>query len=205
MQHKGKVLFTSDLHCSHKKIVEFTNRSIEVTQEQHDEWLVQIWNSQVNPEDTVWHLGDLSFASSYAKVQEFVAKLNGVKMFIKGNHDKLDFMRRLVKDGLVDWFGDYKEIKLKEFAGTSEEREHNAVLCHFPFAVWHRQHHGALHLHGHSHGSYTPTAGKILDVGLDSSYNIYKIHRFFTEENVLEYMKERSTDVLDHHVKRKGE
>ena len=40
------------------------------------------------------------------------------------------------------------------------------VLCHYPLASWDRRHHGAWHLHGHSHGTHQGT-GCILDVGVD--------------------------------------
>jgi calcineurin-like phosphoesterase family protein len=40
------------------------------------------------------------------------------------------------------------------------------VMCHYALRVWPRQHHGAIHLFGHSHGKVpgTPTS---LDVGVD--------------------------------------
>ncbi|MDP2727308.1 MAG: hypothetical protein Q8P59_07165, partial [Dehalococcoidia bacterium] len=40
------------------------------------------------------------------------------------------------------------------------------TLCHYPVARWDRSHHGAWHLHGHSHGFYKGR-GFILDVGVD--------------------------------------
>jgi len=40
-------IFTSDLHHDHRRIVEFTNRSKDTTQENHTEWLITTWNKNV--------------------------------------------------------------------------------------------------------------------------------------------------------------
>ena len=79
------------------------------------------------------------------------------------------------------------------------------VLCHYPIACWNRQHHGSWHLHGHSHGNYKIPEGKILDVGLDSAYNIYGKHCFFDEAMIEEYMKTRSLHAPDGHIVRAKE
>lgn len=191
-----KTWFTSDLHVRHKRICEYTNRSKDTTQEQHDDWLVDLWNRQVKKSDMVWHLGDFSFSRSADDIEAFLKKLNGVKHFIKGNHDDRKVLKVLKDRNAIAWWGDYKETKI---LGTP------TCLFHFPIAVWHKQHYGSIMLHGHSHGSYQAEVGKILDVGLDSAYNILGEHRFFSEEDVLEYMQTREIKVNDHHTQRKGE
>ena len=188
--------FTSDLHFRHKKIVEYTKRGQETTQENHDSWLIDLWNSQVKAGELVWHTGDFCFSRDVDEIEDILRKLNGVKHFIKGNHDDRKILTELKKRNAISWWGDYKEIKLGK---------QTAVLFHFPMAIWHKQHYGSIHLHGHSHGSYVQESGKILDVGLDSAYNIFGKHKFFTEEDVLEYMQSRKIQVLDHHQQRKGE
>ena len=193
MTKTTKTFFTSDLHYSHKRICEFTDRKLFTTQENHDEWLIDIWNKQVSKSDLVIHLGDFSFAKDVKDIENVLDRLNGVKHFIKGNHDYSDNLKSLKQSGHVSWVGDYREIKI---AGNS------TVLFHFPIAVWHKQHYGSFHLHGHSHGNYSISEGKILDVGLDSAYNILGEHRLFTEEDVLQYMQNRKVQILDHHVER---
>ena len=189
-------IFTADLHHRHKNIVQYTNRSIDTTQEYHDEWLVDIWNSNVTKQDVCWCLGDFSFSRNIEEIERFLKRLNGVKHFIKGNHDDRKVLDELKKNNSISWWGDYKETKV---GGNS------TVLFHFPIANWHKQHHGSFHLHGHSHGSWMLDDGKILDVGLDSAYNIFGEHKFFSEEDVLEYMQGRNVVVNDHHTKRTGE
>ena len=43
------------------------------------------------------------------------------------------------------------------------------VVNHYPLAIWHQGHKGALHAFGHVHGSYLGL-GKSLDVGIDNAY-----------------------------------
>lgn len=181
---------TSDLHFHHKNIVRFTNRGKDTTQELHDDWLIDLWNKQVSASDEIFHLGDFSFAKKYDEVAEIVSKLKGQKHFLKGNHDDRKILERLKTDGLICNWHDYKEIK---FGDTT------ACLFHFPVGSWHKQGYGAIHLHGHCHGNYLDGKGKILDVGLDSAYNILGEHRFFAEQDVLQYMQGREIYLADHH------
>lgn len=132
--------FTSDLHHMHKRIVEFTNRGKDTTQAEHDDWLVEVWNSQVAAGDLVYHLGDFSFGKKYEDIASFLRKLNGQKIFIKGNHDDRKVLGSLALSGLIQSWHDYKEIKLGD---------KSVCLFHFPISSWHKQGYGSLHLHGH--------------------------------------------------------
>lgn len=107
-------IFTSDLHHLHKRIVEITSRSVDTTQELHDDWLAELWNSQVQKQDEVFHIGDLSFASKYEDIAAFVKKLNGNIHLIKGNHDQEKHLNKLKEDGLINNWWDYKEIKIQD-------------------------------------------------------------------------------------------
>lgn len=185
-------IFTSDLHHMHNRIVEFTNRAVDTTQENHTQWLTDVWNKNVSKSDLVYHLGDFSFAKKYDDIALFMLKLNGQKIFIKGNHDKRENLDLMVKDGLIAAWYDYKEISVQDIP---------TVLFHFPIASWHRQSHGALHLHGHCHGNFKDYRGKMLDVGIDSAYNLYGEHKFITEEAVIAFMKDQSIYLADQHRK----
>ena len=185
-------IFASDLHHQHSRIVEFTNRSIDTTQDNHTQWLTDVWNKNVSSGDLVYHLGDFSFAKNYDHIALFLLKLNGQKIFIKGNHDKRENLDLMVKDGLIAAWYDYKEIKLQD---------NPTVLFHFPIASWHRQSHGSWHLHGHSHGNFKDYRGKMLDVGLDSAYNLYGEHKFITEDEVVAFMQHEDIYSADQHRK----
>lgn len=188
-----KTFFTSDIHVFHKRIVELTNRHKDTTAENHTDWLVDLWNSQVKQNDVVWHLGDFAFTSNKNKLQDLVSRLNGNIHFIYGNHCDVKTLEQVFYDTTNKniWsMQQYKEIKIQG---------NKVVLFHFPIAAWHKQHYGAWHLHGHSHGSYK-AEGKILDVGLDSAYNILGEHRFFTEEDIVNIMATKMAISVDHHT-----
>ena len=183
----SKTFFTSDLHFLHKNIVQYTERGVKTSQEEHDSWLVKLWNSQVSKSDRVWHLGDFCMSRKPEDWLKILGKLNGQKFFIKGNHCSSDVLKKLSRDS--HWqFHDYKEIKLGD---------QHICLMHFPIAHWHRQRYGVWMLHGHLHGNQCAVNGKILDVGLDSAYNIFGEHRFFEFSEIQELMSNKSE--LDHH------
>ena len=49
----------------------------------HDEMLTEKWNSVVQPDDTVLHLGDFAFKG----IERYTKDLNGNKILLRGNHD----------------------------------------------------------------------------------------------------------------------
>lgn len=185
-------IFTSDLHFDHKNICKYTDRHKVTSTEEHTEWLINLWNSQVNNEDQIYHLGDFSFGKKYEDIKRVVQQLKGQKFFFKGNHDKKENLEKLKQENLIQAWYDYKEFDIQ---GTP------IAMFHFPIACWHRQGYGAWHLHGHSHGSYH-AEGKILDVGLDNAYNLYGEHKFFTEEMLATYMQTKQVKVYDAHSER---
>jgi calcineurin-like phosphoesterase family protein len=67
-----KYYFTSDNHFGHKNIINYCNRPFNNIEHMHQE-MIDRWNSVVNPEDIVFHLGDFVFRG---KPKEFMKKLN---------------------------------------------------------------------------------------------------------------------------------
>lgn len=122
---------------------------------------------------------------------QWTDRLNGNIVLIRGNHDSREFY----DNSRFTWYD------LKKISVTHAGKKETIVMCHYPLAVWEASHRGTLMLHGHSHGSYHGQ-GKILDVGLDSAYNIYGEHKFFSLEDVVEYMSKREIVNLDHHTDR---
>ena len=187
------IYFTSDLHFGHKRICELTNRWRFTTQEEHTEWLINLHNSRVQSGDTVFILGDLSFCKEKETVK-ILEQLNGDITVVRGNHDSRTQLRKFVYNGLICNWHEYLE-----FEATTK-----ICMMHYPIAVWNKQHHGAIMLHGHSHGSFQGE-GKILDVGLDSAYNLFGEHKYFSLKDICNFMDGRSVVVKDHHVIRKGD
>lgn len=50
----------------------------------HDKMITEKWNSVVNKNDTVLHLGDFAFRN----IKENTENLNGKKILLRGNHDR---------------------------------------------------------------------------------------------------------------------
>lgn len=133
-------VFTSDVHFLHKNICNYTDRGKVTDADLHTDWAIDLWNREVSDHDDVYHLGDFCFAKGYETLKGIVTRLKGKKHFILGNHDSESNFARLHRDGLIEWYGHYKEIKIGE---------QKVVLFHFPITSWHRQHYGSWHLHGH--------------------------------------------------------
>jgi len=84
------VFLVSDTHFGHMGVCKFT-RSDGVTKlrpwdsaEEMDEAMVRSWNETVRPSDKVYHLGDVVINRKSLKT---MARLNGDKVLIRGNHD----------------------------------------------------------------------------------------------------------------------
>ena len=84
------VFLTSDTHFGHLGVCKFT-RSDGVTKlrpwdtpEEMDEEMVRRWNQTVRPSDKVYHLGDVVINR---RALSTLARLNGDKVLIRGNHD----------------------------------------------------------------------------------------------------------------------
>ncbi len=150
------VYFTSDQHFGHRRICEFSKRPYADLTEMREDFILR-HNRVVKPGDSVYHLGDFSFADEEDSTK-IARRLNGQKFLVWGNHDK---GLRKSKDFLVQWVWtkDFAEIKVNEI---------KIVLCHYPLLVWNGSHHGSWNLHGHSHGSLKPDGGALrVDVGVD--------------------------------------
>lgn len=81
----------SDLHFGDKGILRF-ERTEFATVEEHDAYMVKMWNAMVvNNNDTVYFLGDLHDNSHKRDdldyLRTIVPKLHGRKIIILGNHD----------------------------------------------------------------------------------------------------------------------
>jgi calcineurin-like phosphoesterase family protein len=105
----SEVYFTSDSHFGHRGILSFSHtkpfRPFE-TIEEHDEKLIENWNSLVGPKDIVFHLGDFCFGKRNLPI---AGRLNGSKRLVMGNHDTygaadyLQYFDRLF--GVVEYKG----------------------------------------------------------------------------------------------------
>jgi len=159
-----KTYITSDLHIGHKNIQKFcpATRGHYTDVDHMNEEMVKEWNAIVNPEDLVYILGDVAFLPAQKAVQ-FLKRMNGRKILIEGNHD-------------------VKQLKDNSFRACFEEihkylevqwDKRKLVLFHYPISEWNQMHRGALHFHGHLHGSQSGLEQyRARDMGYDATGQI---------------------------------
>lgn len=171
--------FTSDSHYSHSNIIKYSNRPFASKFEMNSK-LMENWNTKINQDDTVYHLGDFCFADEQ-EGQSILDRLNGKKHLIIGNHDKTG-----VKLNGWESISPYKEINVDgQFI----------VLCHYAMRVWNKSHHGAWMLYGHSHGSLPDDPNALsFDVGVDC-HNYMPLNM----NDVRRIMKKKTWKPVDHH------
>ena len=186
--NKARVYFTSDVHFGHKNVLRYhpkrrveanimydtlTDNSNEALR-QHDEWLIDLWNSTVRKQDYVFHLGDFSWYNA-GQTEKLLNKLHGRKFFIRGNHDQA--IRNL--DNYFEWVGDIKEAKFtnNQFKFIDPNETFCVEMCHYPLLTWNRRSHGSVCAHGHTHGAlddFNTNSGELrVDVGIDSMLGNY--------------------------------
>ena len=160
------IWFTSDCHFSHANIIKFDNRPFANVEEM-DEKLIENWNDKISPNDVVFYLGDLSFDRDFGRTQAIAKQLNGKIHFILGNHDDDRVIKKL---GVFETVSDYINLSVKD--SDANRGYQDIMLFHYAILSWDKAHHGAWHLHGHSHQSLAKSPfynfyyeGKVLDLG----------------------------------------
>ena len=78
-----EMFFTGDHHFGHANIIKYCNRPFNSVEEM-DEMLIDEWNYVVNPDDIVYHLGDIAFSMN--ELDKIIRRLNGTIYIIPGNH-----------------------------------------------------------------------------------------------------------------------
>ena len=173
----ANIWFTADTHYGHANILKFCElRSRFSSIQEHDETLIQNWNDVVQPEDTVYHLGDFCFSRDPDRIFN---RLVGNKHLILGNHDR----ERKIKHLPWGWIKRVYDLKV--------DKKTLIFLSHFAHRRWNKSHHGSLHLYGDSHGRL-PDFGKSTDVGVDC-WDFAPVHL----DTILAYMKGK--EKTDHH------
>ena len=94
------IFFTSDLHFNHKNLLHLGQGRPFKTIEEHDEAIIQNWNSVVTKSDLVYILGDVSLGCPQEKLIDYFKRLNGAKHLIIGNHDRKKEMAALLNNNL---------------------------------------------------------------------------------------------------------
>ena len=140
------IFLTSDLHLGHSGVTRFLNNDGTKLRpwdnpEEMDEAMIERWNKVVRPKDKVYNLGDVVINRKALKT---LARLNGDKVLIRGNHDIFQ-----LKD-YTPYFRDIRGVGVLD----------GFVLTHIPvhpssIGRWK----GNFHGHLHSNRVMTPEGG----------------------------------------------
>lgn len=172
---------TADPHIGHAKAIEFDDRPFKDIDEM-EAVFIENWNKVVSPEDLGIFVGDMFFYQSKQQMADFLSKLNGRKVLVRGNHDQKP--RAMMNAGFT--------ICVEEIVMTiANER---VLISHYPFAMpewkhkyfvlrckiqklfgkktrWIEKFHdrrpvdrGQFLIHGHTH-SIEKIKGKMINVG----------------------------------------
>lgn len=172
MRVTGGVWFTADSHFGHKAMAaEGKGWRPFATVVEHDEFLISQWNKVVRPDDQVWHLGDVGMNTTHTL--GIVARLNGTKHLVAGNHDEVWPGHREAYKHQARWlevFASVQPFARRRIDGRA------VLLCHFPYfgdhlgkeryAQWRLPDMGDWLLCGHVHGDWAQR-GRQVNVGVD--------------------------------------
>lgn len=152
-----KIYFHSDWHFMHKNVLNLCNRRFLNIQE-HDEYLIKCINETVTNSDRLYVLGDLGYHKDLEGLRNVLKRINGNKHIILGNHDSVQHLTQLKREGVIC---DVKEFK------TVQKGNKSIVCCHYPLKEWNGYYRGYYHVFGHVHGTI-PQYDRCLDVGVDN-------------------------------------
>lgn len=164
-----------------------------------DSTIIDNINKCVQPDDLIWHLGDVLFAPKdkyVERCQGYLDRINCKNInLIWGNHD-----HRSIKHLFNETY-DLVKIHLPN-------QRSQAILCHYALAVWDGSHRGNWNLYGHSHttaegglDAHFPDR-KSIDVGVDNAYRLFGEFRPFSLIELQKILNPRMGHVLDHHTPR---
>ncbi len=163
--------YIADLHFGHSNVIRFDNRPFKSIQEM-DKTIIDNWNSRVTDKDNVYILGDFSWYGEIDTLR-ILDMLNGHKILIKGNHDRIS--PKIARK--CDKICDYLEIR--------DEGE-KVILSHYPMISWNGKFRDSVHLYGHVHNTKEWDICEKIKKELKSSQNLPI--RMFNAGCMLDYM-----------------
>ena len=166
----NKIYLIADTHFNHNNIIKYCNRPFKDIEEMN-KIIINNWNSIVDKDDIVYHLGDFLLGDN---ISDFVSKLNGKIYLVRGNHDgkSIDF---------------YNKIGLEVVPTQTKLEEFKIILSHRPLAD-NQIPDGYINIHGHIHNAK-----------LDGSFDSSK-HKCVSVE-VVDYRPIEIGNLLDDDVK----
>lgn len=141
----GNIYITSDTHFGHNKEFVFKERGFNSVEEMNAA-IIKNWNSVVQPDDVVYHLGDVMLGDNNIGI-ECLKQLNGKIHLLFGNHDTSTRQKL---------YAECPNVIIDGFATAIKFRGYNFYLSHYPTMVTNGDEGAPLktrviNLCGHSH------------------------------------------------------
>ena len=111
----------SDTHFNHNKDFILQPRNFSTVEEMNEK-IIERWNSVVQPNDTIYHLGDMTMGDIDAAVP-LIARLNGKINLAIGNHDT---------NARLKTFGWLSNITDIQFGYRLKIGKYTYLLTHYP-------------------------------------------------------------------------
>jgi len=138
-----RVFLISDSHFDHQNIIRYTNRNFSDFHSMNRTMLHR-WNSEVQKNDIVLFIGDLTYGKDSKGIPFWLSKLNGNITMIKGSHDKIEELQEFHRKSKLTLENhleipfllvhDPKEIKSSEWKGWKIHGHiHNNNYEKYPF------------------------------------------------------------------------
>ena len=171
------------------------SKSLAESVEKMTEGIISNWNSRVQQNDDVYHIGDFMMGRS-TNWESSLKRLNGRIHLISGNHDYKFVKQPYVQERMI-WIKKDYILSIKD-PDVKRGKSQRIVLHHFPKLTWEGANKGAWHFHGHSHGSvdYMNQDSTRIDVGVDSEHGQYFPRSY---EELKKVMQKREYKPVDHH------
>lgn len=133
------IYFISDSHFEHENVIKYSNRPFKDIYEMREQ-MIQRWNSVVQPDDIVYHLGDFILGSK-EQAKDILDRLNGNKILIKGNHDNHS----------DHWYIDAGFLEVHNSLLLNYNNQ-SILLTHYPYRIPEQyKSKYNIHLYGHMH------------------------------------------------------
>ena len=152
----SNLFVTSDLHFFHEGALRWAAAERPFANvEEMNEALVDNWNRVITKRDTVWVLGDVSFAKKWEATAAILDRLNGNKNLILGNHD-LHIPANV-------WLTKFRKVEPMRIVD-------NMIMTHIPVHTSQLEFRWSHNVHGHLHNK------RVMDDGHHSKVDIRYIN-----------------------------
>ena len=184
----GRIFITSDTHFGHDREFLWGPRGF-ISHVEHDRQVIENWNSVVQPDDIVYHLGDVMLGDTEYGMG-CLAQLNGQIKIIRGNHDTDRRWALYATLPNVECIGWAEVIKYKKYQFYLSH--HPTMTSNLDKAPYLKMH--LINLFGHTHQQKTfyDDTPFMFHAGLDSNSN-----KPVLLDDAIELMKQETLKCLE--------